>query len=288
MKRPWPPRGVAEPGYFSLVHRRDSRYASCRLAFAAAKWRKTCRKSLSRGLRFASLAPVRDFGITSESFPTKASYPGKFSAFRALCRTRVLFLRIMSESFPLKQMFVRLGRFRRPCVRIEGDEMQFRLAQLFLTISTCAVFLAMRYWWVTSEDNRIAIATPIVTSTFCGALLGASRRPGIAIVALSGFVGLIAAVALTLESYSHPSTSHCQHSLASDWSIIVIVLLVFTFLSTAAGGLAWLATRLLRSFVTAMIGGGTPEPSAAAEGFEDPSRHTIDEPSDATERSTAG
>jgi hypothetical protein len=103
MKRPWLPRGVAEPGYFSLVHRRDSRYASCRLAFAAAKWRKTCRKSLSRGLRFASLAPVRDFGITSESFPTKAYYPGKFSAFRALCRTPVLFLRIMSESFPLKQ-----------------------------------------------------------------------------------------------------------------------------------------------------------------------------------------
>ena len=125
---------------------------------------------------------------------------------------------------------VRARRFRRPSVRSESDEMQFRLTQLFLTISACAVFLAMRYWWVTSEDNGIAIATPIVTSAFCGALLGASRRPGIAIVAMSGFVGLLAAVALTLESYSHPATSRCQHSLASDWSIIVIVLLVFTFL----------------------------------------------------------
>ena len=133
--------------------------------------------------------------------------------------------------------------------------MQNRLAQLFLTISACAVFLAMRYWWVTSEDNRIAIATPIVTSIFCGALLGASGRPAMTIVAMPGFVGFLVAVALTLESYSHPATSGCQHSLASDWSIIIIVLLVFTLVSTAAGGLAGLAARLLRSLVTALIAG---------------------------------
>jgi len=54
--------------------------------------------------------------------------------------------------------------------------MQIRLVQLFLGISVCAVFLGMRYWWVTLEDNRIAIATPIVVSVFCAALLGASRR----------------------------------------------------------------------------------------------------------------
>jgi hypothetical protein len=51
-----------------------------------------------------SLARVRDFGVTPESLPTKAYYPGKFSAFRALCRKTFLFCRIMSESFPLKQM----------------------------------------------------------------------------------------------------------------------------------------------------------------------------------------
>ena len=61
-------------------------------------------ESLPPGCSPAKLVPVRDCGITPESFPTKAYYPGKFSAFRALCRTPVLFLRIMSESFPLKQM----------------------------------------------------------------------------------------------------------------------------------------------------------------------------------------
>jgi len=100
MKRFWPPSGVAEPGYFSLEHRRDSRCASYRLAFAGAKWRKIRRKSLPRGLGFASLAPVRDFGITSENFPTKAYYPGKFSAFCALCREVFLFRHTLRTKAP--------------------------------------------------------------------------------------------------------------------------------------------------------------------------------------------
>lgn len=136
--------------------------------------------------------------------------------------------------------------------------MQNRSSQLLLAISACAVFLAMRYWYVTSEDNRIAIATPIVSAIFCGALLGVSRRPAIAIVAITGLVGVLAAVALTLESYLYPAPSPCHHTLATDWSLIIIVLLVFTFLSTAAGGLAALAARLLRFLVTALITKGFP------------------------------
>ena len=130
--------------------------------------------------------------------------------------------------------------------------MQIRFAQLFLSISVCAVFLAMRYWWVTSEDNRIAIATPIVVSMFCGALLGALRRNAFTVLAMSGFVGFLAAVAYTLESLCHSAATEFlrhphQHEYADDPALNTIAVVAFTLISAAAGGVAGLAASLLRS-----------------------------------------
>ncbi len=128
---------------------------------------------------------------------------------------------------------------------------QFRISHLFLAVSVVAVFLALRAWWLASENDKVIVWSTISMVILVSSIVAWADCRNLPILFVSGSTALISSGLFAMECVFHsPASEFVRDRISTMYydepTLNLVGVFIATFVLTPCGAVWGIALRQMK------------------------------------------